>query len=163
MSKLKLKEKAAYRMALLEGQGGVCALCKKEIREGQATLDHCHSSGHVRMVLCRHCNSTEGRVLHRISRVSCDKVEWLQNLLWYYNQDWTDNPIYPTHKCYIEKQILDLKRKRKRVKKQSTKDNYTRKIDRLKKQLRQEETDERKKSQAVKKSRKNSRTRKRPR
>ena len=34
-------------------QGGVCAIC----RENEAdVVDHCHANGHVRGLLCHHCN-----------------------------------------------------------------------------------------------------------
>jgi hypothetical protein len=122
LAKLKQKEKAEYRAALLAGQDGKCALCEEEIREGQDTLDHDHGTGHCRMVLCRACNSAEGRVLHWIKRSNAKDVEqWIKNLAWYWQQDWTDNPLYPTHKSYIEKEIAKLRKQKKKVKLHKTK------------------------------------------
>lgn len=46
--------------AILEGQGGVCAICKEPHKTGDRTarlgVDHDHESGRVRGLLCRTCN-----------------------------------------------------------------------------------------------------------
>lgn len=42
--------------ALLEKQGGVCPLCQRELK--RPSIDHCHSTGKIRGILCRHCNSS---------------------------------------------------------------------------------------------------------
>ena len=39
--------------ALIKRQGGVCAICGRDVRLG---VDHCHDSGRVRGLLCRECN-----------------------------------------------------------------------------------------------------------
>ncbi len=53
-----------YR-ALMERQGGVCALCRQEWRGwgGRTGLhvDHCHRTGRVRGLLCGDCNTALGR------------------------------------------------------------------------------------------------------
>ena len=44
--------------AMLDRQGGVCAICKKKPDEGKALfVDHCHITGRVRGLLCGKCNS----------------------------------------------------------------------------------------------------------
>lgn len=43
--------------ALIAGQGGVCALCRVSV---PTHLDHCHSTGQVRGVLCVPCNNGLG-------------------------------------------------------------------------------------------------------
>lgn len=40
-------------------QGGGCAVCGKEDR---LVVDHCHSEGHVRGLLCHQCNIALGMV-----------------------------------------------------------------------------------------------------
>ena len=41
--------------ALLERQGGVCAICAKPSKK-TLCVDHCHSTGTIRGLLCRKCN-----------------------------------------------------------------------------------------------------------
>jgi hypothetical protein len=45
--------------ALLEAQGGVCAICGQS-RKYRLNVDHCHKTGRARGLLCRLCN---GRLL----------------------------------------------------------------------------------------------------
>jgi hypothetical protein len=40
---------------LLAKQGGACAICRRRPR-GRLCVDHCHSTGFVRGLLCRKCN-----------------------------------------------------------------------------------------------------------
>ena len=49
--------------AVLEGQGHRCSICGYQFgqQRGDAYVDHCHSSGSVRAVLCRTCNSGIGQ------------------------------------------------------------------------------------------------------
>ncbi len=43
------------RDTLLASQGGVCAICKtKDVKRWH--VDHCHSTGRVRGILCHNCN-----------------------------------------------------------------------------------------------------------
>lgn len=51
--------------ALLEAQGGVCAICGGPPRGrgeklGRFSVDHCHLTGRVRGLLCQRCNSAIG-------------------------------------------------------------------------------------------------------
>lgn len=151
---------------LADSQDWICPLCQKEIPKGQETLDHLHTTGHCRMVLCRPCNSAEGRILHWIKRsgADVDKVEeWIHNLSWYWKQDWSDNRIYPSHKNYIEKEIAKLRKQKKKVKLNKTKKRYQDKIDRLQRQLNKEVKHAQQSCKESKKSSKNCRTRKRVR
>lgn len=42
--------------AKLEQQNSRCAICEQEINEKTLVVDHCHSGGHVRELLCNLCN-----------------------------------------------------------------------------------------------------------
>jgi hypothetical protein len=42
--------------AMLEKQGGGCALCGKKKMRYRLAIDHCHSTGKVRGILCFRCN-----------------------------------------------------------------------------------------------------------
>lgn len=41
---------------LLEAQGGVCAICKQPPRRNYLSVDHDHSTGRIRGLLCVRCN-----------------------------------------------------------------------------------------------------------
>ena len=65
------KLKAKYSLTekqfgdILAKQGGRCAVCRTEDaggRWGVFHVDHCHSTGQVRGVLCHNCNLTLGRM-----------------------------------------------------------------------------------------------------
>ena len=96
---MKNKDLKPYRLALLKKQGYVCPLCELELLPEEAALDHCHTTGHVRQVLHRSCNSAEGKILHWAGQRSKgdDPVEFVSNLLGYWQQYYTDRPLHPTH------------------------------------------------------------------
>lgn len=56
----------AYRREALIKQGGKCALCKR--KPAVPCLDHCHSTGVNRGVLCRGCNSLLGKIENNAAR-----------------------------------------------------------------------------------------------
>lgn len=66
---------------LVNRQDGRCAGCKKtqEQLDHPLHVDHCHSTGNIRGLLCRKCNSALGYVE--------DSVETLENLKNYLNSD----------------------------------------------------------------------------
>lgn len=45
---------------LLKEQGGKCKICGKEPKKRRLAVDHCHENGHVRGLLCGHCNTALG-------------------------------------------------------------------------------------------------------
>lgn len=52
-------------LSMLAGQGGVCAICKRDKwggRFGIPMVDHDHSTGRVRGILCCDCNMAIGRI-----------------------------------------------------------------------------------------------------
>jgi hypothetical protein len=97
--KMKASEIKAYRENQLRRQKGICPLCLTPIEVEEATLDHCHVTGHVRQVLHRACNSAEGKILHwaGVRSRGDDPVLFLKNLLVYWAKSYTRNPLHPTH------------------------------------------------------------------
>lgn len=51
---------------LLEKQKGVCAICDKECSRALA-VDHCHTSGKIRGLLCNNCNRGLGHLKDSVS------------------------------------------------------------------------------------------------
>ena len=50
-------------LSILESQNELCAICGKHYTDslyGHLYVDHCHSSGKVRGLLCNHCNTLLG-------------------------------------------------------------------------------------------------------
>lgn len=45
--------------AMMESQGGACAICQQELLK--PNIDHCHSTGVVRGLLCNMCNTGLGQ------------------------------------------------------------------------------------------------------
>ena len=98
--KLKTTEIKGYREKQIRKQRGVCPLCKTDLAPEDATLDHCHTTGRVRMALHRSCNSAEGRILHwaGVRSRGNDPLEFIKNLLAYWRRDFSKNPMHPGHK-----------------------------------------------------------------
>jgi hypothetical protein len=88
-----------WRLAQLDRQGGVCPLCGLPCDPTESALDHDHTTGHVRQTLHRSCNSAEGKILHWAGQRSKgdDPAEFITNLLEYWQVDYTNNPVHPTH------------------------------------------------------------------
>lgn len=45
---------------MLEEQGGRCKSCLKQIGKKTAGIDHCHTTGKIRGILCMQCNTALG-------------------------------------------------------------------------------------------------------
>lgn len=56
----KLKFGAEAYGKLLEHQGGVCAICRKPPLSTRLAVDHCHTTGLLRGLLCFRCNRGYG-------------------------------------------------------------------------------------------------------
>lgn len=119
--KLKTTEVAPARDILLAKQSRVCPLCKGRMggKAKQPVLDHDHTTGFVRDVLCRNCNGMEGKVfnLARRAKNKLTEHEWLQELLAYYERHKTPQHggiLHPTHKTEAEKRLQRNKKARDR-------------------------------------------------
>lgn len=99
MKKLKASEIKDYRERQVNRQKGICPLCKEPLKFEDATLDHCHTSGHVRMALHRSCNGAEGRILSWAGKRSRgdDPIAFLRNLISYWQRDFANKPLHHTH------------------------------------------------------------------
>lgn len=59
------------KMALYKAQNGLCAICSNQLDFRGSRVDHCHTTGYVRGILCIRCNSQLGfyeRYKDRIER-----------------------------------------------------------------------------------------------
>lgn len=72
--------------ALLRFQGGKCFICQKAPRAKRLAVDHDHTTGNVRGLLCRRCN-------HRLLGSAHDGTEILERAIEYLN-----NP--PALRCF---------------------------------------------------------------
>lgn len=86
-----------YREELRKEQKGICPLCGKYIRRTQATLDHDHETGKCRRVLHRQCNRVEGVIAHWSRTLPTNRLTFLRRLIQYWETDYSDQPIHPTH------------------------------------------------------------------
>jgi hypothetical protein len=76
-AKLKMRYGITYgdRNALIEAQGNKCAICKNGPGMKGWHVDHCHTTGTVRGILCFKCNTGLGNF--------SDSVEFLANAIAY--------------------------------------------------------------------------------
>lgn len=68
---------------MLENQGGVCGICETALTfhpKATACVDHCHSTGVIRGILCRKCNAAIGSLGDTTYSVS-KAVSYLQKAL----------------------------------------------------------------------------------
>jgi hypothetical protein len=61
--------------AMYESQGGLCLGCKRGNNGSRFHIDHCHTTGEVRGLLCSKCNAALGLLE--------DNIETLSNLIVY--------------------------------------------------------------------------------
>ena len=63
---------------MLTEQGGVCKICNQTCPTGRAlAVDHCHTTGNVRGLLCKRCNIALGEVGDNISTLE-KMIEYLK-------------------------------------------------------------------------------------
>ena len=67
---------------ILSSQGGVCAICYKKENSVSSHffVDHCHSSGKIRGLLCYHCNTLLG--------MSFDNIDTLKAAIKYLEREY---------------------------------------------------------------------------
>lgn len=104
--KLKRDEIATTRAAMLAQQDNHCLLCKRFIAPKDAVLDHCHTTGHIRGVLHRGCNSILGKCENNYRRFGMTLPQlhtMLSEVGWYMNRDYSRNPLHNTYKTEEDK------------------------------------------------------------
>lgn len=127
--RLKPKEVPDLRKRLLAAQRGICPICGKSILPKDAVLDHDHETGRCRQVLHRQCNSAEGRILYWLRRSGVtDPLNFIRNLANYWEADYIDNAIHPSHRSREEKEIAALKKQMKRMKSDVGRTRYAMRI-----------------------------------
>ena len=117
------------REILLKQQGYKCALCecdfreqtikgRKRVQKYKPALDHCHTTGYVRAVLCVNCNGREGEIWNRAQRCkrAGTSVTWLQRLVDYWTLHAEPQTVYihPDHKSDDDKRLAKNAAERKK-------------------------------------------------
>ena len=115
LKQLKGSEVKELREKILENQGFKCAICGKTLSENDPgiALDHQHKlnknqtlgidgAGLIRGVLCRDCNTYEGKIFNNGTRYKQfktvkERIEFLKQLIQYYEAG-TYPFIHPTEK-----------------------------------------------------------------
>lgn len=74
--KIKYKDIPRIKTELAKKQGVKCKICSRsllDLKVRDICLDHNHKTGVIRGVLCRGCNSMEGKVFRAFQRVGLQK------------------------------------------------------------------------------------------
>jgi len=130
--RIKARDIPRVRQEFLDAQGNCCAICGSSFSEATynrskrktelkftPVLDHDHKTGAIRGVLCRGCNTIEGKLLGLFQRWNSQNVPSIPKVLrgmagyyeWYsYNQT---GLIHPDHKTEDEKRLVRNAKQRK--------------------------------------------------
>ncbi|WYW04331.1 endonuclease VII [Pseudomonas phage vB_PpuP-Kurepalu-1] len=117
MQKLTYSQVATYRLHYLGVQGGRCALCNRVPKT--PCLDHCHSNGWVRGVLCSGCNAMLGKLENNRGRYGLSDAgafgAFLNGVVQYlhYHKYGPTGVLHPTHKTEDEKRLARNAKARK--------------------------------------------------
>lgn len=84
--KLKYRDLPKIKKQIVYNQDGLCPICKRQLdtlKNRDICLDHNHKTGIIRGVLCRGCNSMEGKVYRAFVRVGLQnqKVNYFNFLI----------------------------------------------------------------------------------
>ncbi len=110
---------APVKAAMLEKwQDGKCPLCKRRITLAQACMDHNHSTGHVRGILCRNCNGIEGKIKNLVvrGRAGLTMDQYLQSIIdyWVHHEQRPTGIFHPLHKTDEERRVARNTKARKK-------------------------------------------------
>lgn len=107
----------------LEAQTWKCPLCDLDLHTVltcNICLDHNHTTGRVRGVLCRNCNAMEGKISGAIRRArrNLDTYGFINRLIRYWERDILSvAEIHPAFKTPEQKKALYKKRRKRKCKK----------------------------------------------
>jgi len=97
------------RAILDKRQNWACAFCPNPLTVLTGRLDHDHSTGRVRGVLCNNCNGIEGKIKNLVNRgrKGMAPQDYLGKVILYWIQHSTDQTglLHPTHLDAEEKRI----------------------------------------------------------
>lgn len=118
MIKLTLAQIPRVKQAILQKrQNFTCAMCTTTLTISTGCLDHDHSTGMVRGVLCRNCNGIEGKIKNLVTRGRRGMAheDYLGQVLRYWIRHKTDQTglLYPSHLTTDEKRIKTNAKARK--------------------------------------------------
>lgn len=117
MQKMSRADLVSLREKLLKAQNNTCPLCDGTMSSDPAkvkaskslkgaVLDHDHSTGVVRDVLCRNCNGHEGKILSSMNHCKNKLTprEWLTRLINYWDKHEASprKIVHNTHKTPAE-------------------------------------------------------------
>jgi len=119
--RIKIKDIPLFRNKIAQEQGGKCWLCDIDLSKVTPCLDHDHTTGHIRGVLCGNCNGIEGKIHNLARRAKRDKTKYdfVNKVLSYWNHfsACRREEIHPTHQTEDEKRLRRNKKARERRKK----------------------------------------------
>lgn len=109
------KDLKKYREETLSKQGGKCAICSLPCPGTKAVVDHCHTTGEIRGVVHRGCNSLLGKIENNAPRFGVQDrlASFLHGVVKYLGKGTYSGFIYPTHKTTEEKKLMRAAKLRK--------------------------------------------------
>ena len=120
-NRLRAKDIPVVRTQIAYHQGFMCPICDVELTGKTMCLDHDHTTGAIRGVLCLNCNLIEGKVknLARRGKRDLSPKEFIQSILryWEMHSSNPDQRLHPTHLTEEEKRLRRNAKARARRKK----------------------------------------------
>ena len=124
--KLKYSAVEKVRSNIMKIQENTCKLCGASFgpKGKKPALDHDHTTGCIRDVLCLHCNGMLGKVENAARRAvgkTGSPIWWLTEVAYYLTRhktpQWNGHGtalVYPTHKTEEDKRLARLEKAKKK-------------------------------------------------